>query len=260
VRQDRCVDLGLRDQVVVVGGGSRGLGYATAAVLVAEGARVVLAGRDLSSLRAAAQALGPAVADGVATDLADPASAGLLVDAALARFGRLDGALLNVGGPPRSTAMGTDDDAWTVAFASVFLGPARLARAVAAHLVSERGTGGALCFVLSSSARAPIPELALSNGLRPGLAGHVQDLAGELGGGPRPVRVTAVLPGRIATDRLREGAPDAASWAALRDGVPLGRVGEPAELGRVAAFLLSPAASYVTGALVSVDGGLVRGL
>lgn len=254
------MDLDLADRVYVVGGGSRGLGRATAEALVAEGARVVLAGRDADALREAATALGAAAAEGVVADLADPAAAERLVEAALARFGGLDGALVNVGGPPAAPPQSVDDDGWRAAFESVFLGPVRLARVAAQVLRGERGNGGALCFVLSSSARSPIPGLAISNALRPGLAMHVKDLADSLGAPPRPVRVTGVLPGRVLTDRTRELTPDPADRDAIAATIPLRRYGEPAELARVATFLLSPAASYVTGSLVAVDGGATRAL
>lgn len=250
------MDLGLEDRVYVVGGGSRGIGYATAAALVAEKACVVLAARRRDVVEQAARELGPERAEGLAVDLADPDAAHRLVDVARSRFGRLDGALCNVGGPAPGQPSQTDDAAWELAFRNAFLAPVRLAR-VAAGAVGE---GGALLFVLSSSARSPIPGLAASNALRPGLAMHVKDLADELG--PRGVRVNAVLPGRIATDRttaLDAAAPDPAAARAERESsIPLRRYGDPAEIGRVAAFLLSPAASYVTGASVAVDGGLLR--
>lgn len=245
------MDLGLDGKVLVVTGGSRGLGLATAETLVAEGARVVLSARDPEAVRAAAGRLG---AVGVVADQSDPEAAERVVAAALAAYGRVDGALVSVGGPPAGRALEMTDEQWSTAFDSVFLGAVRTCRAVVAALPPS---GGALALVLSTSVRAPLSGLAISNGLRPGLAMLAKSMADELGG--QGVRVNGLLPGLVATDRLRELAAGREP-ATLARGVPLGRVGEPAEFGRVAAFLLSPAASYVTGAMVPVDGGAMRAL
>ncbi|MCU1691049.1 MAG: short-chain dehydrogenase/reductase [Frankiales bacterium] len=185
------MDLGLRGKVLVVSGGSRGLGLATARALRAEGAEVVIGSR---SPEAAAAELGVV---GVPLDLADPGSAQALVDAALQAHGRLDGALVSVGGPPAGTALGLTDAQWQGAFDSVFLGAVRLCRAVVEALPPQ---GGALALVLSSSVKSPIGGLAASNGLRPGLGMLAKTMADELG--PRGVRVNGLLPGRVATDRL----------------------------------------------------------
>jgi 3-oxoacyl-[acyl-carrier protein] reductase len=187
----------------------------------------------------------------MAADNADPATPDRLIGAARSEFGRLDGALISVGGPPGGTAADTPDEAWQAAFGSLFLGAVRLSRALAAALTA----GGSIAFVLSSSVRVPIADLAISNGLRPGLAGFAKTLADELG--PRGIRVNGLLPGWIATDRLRELGPD---LDALAGRVPLRRIGDPAEFGRVAAFLLSPAASYVTGTMLPVDGGALQAI
>jgi 3-oxoacyl-[acyl-carrier protein] reductase len=242
------MDLGLENRVYLVTGGSRGLGFATASALVGEGARVVVTGRSAEAVESAADRLG---AVGVACDNADPATPGRLLDLARERFGRVDGLLLSVGGPPAGTVTEVSDEQWQAAFASVFLGAVRLARAVAAEL----GEGGSIAFVLSSSVRVPIGNLGISNGLRPGLAMVAKSMANELG--PRGIRVNGLLPGRVATDRMTyldaRSTPEqrAASLAAI----PLGRFGDPEEFGRVAAFVLSPAASYLTGAMIPVDGG-----
>ena len=251
------MDLGLADRVYLVTGGARGLGRATADVLVAEGARVVLSGRTEATLADAAEALGDH-ATYVVGDNADPALPGRLISRARETWGRIDGALISVGGPPPGTVSSTTDEQWTAAFGSVFLGGVRLAREVSPEL----GSGGAIAFVLSTSVRAPLTELATSNGLRPGLAMVAKQLADELG--PRDIRVNGLLPGRVATERLAEldaleDDPEAAK-ASARQQVPLRRDGEPSEFGRAAAFLLSPAASFISGAMLPVDGGVTRAL
>lgn len=248
------MDLGLADRTYLVTGGSRGLGYATAAALVEDGANVVLSSRDPAGVAAAAATLGDR-AVGLALDNADPATPEVLISTAFERWGRLDGALVSVGGPPPGPATGVGEEQWRQAFESVFLGTLRLATAVGARV----GEGGAIALVLSSSVRSPLPNLAISNGLRPGLAMAAKDLADELG--PSGVRVFGLLPGRILTDRTRQTVgsdPEALRRAELL--VPLRRLGRPEEFGRVAAMLLSPAASYVTGCVVPVDGGMIRTL
>lgn len=251
------MDLGLDGRCYVATGASRGLGYATAAALISDGARVVVNARAAESLGDAADRLGPG-AVAVPGDLADTELPDRLCAAALAHAGRLDGALISVGGPPPGGVLDLTDQQWRDAFESVFLGAVRLARTVAAILTD----GGSIAFVLSSSVRTPIGGLAASNGLRPGLAMVAKTLADELG--PRGIRVNALLPGRIATDRtvsLDERSGDAAAARSANEAaIPLGRYGQPVEFGRAAAFLLSPAASYITGTTLAVDGGALRAL
>jgi 3-oxoacyl-[acyl-carrier protein] reductase len=265
------MDLGLRGRVYLVTGGSRGLGFAAAQALIADGAHVMLsAPHEATAAAAAARLTQPAAAAGTAAwavaDNADPTTPGRLIAAARDRFGRLDGALISVGGTPAGTTAATSDEAWRSAFESLFLGAVRLARVLAGELDGRSqdgaptGTGGSVVFVLASSVRVPLPELAISNGLFPGLAGVVKTLADEAG--PAGVRLNGVLPVRIATDRVREldalrGDPDEAR-ARQSELIPLRRYGEPEEFGRAAAFLLSPAASFITGAMIPVDGGAIR--
>ncbi|MET9586983.1 SDR family oxidoreductase [Streptomyces sp. NPDC006539] len=250
------MDLELKDRVYIVTGATRGLGNATARELVADGAKVIITGRDEKRVEAAAAELG-SDAVGLAADNADPSAAQRLVDAAHERFGRLDGILISVGGPAPGFVADNTDEQWQSAFDSVFLGAVRLARTAAAAL----GEGGVIGFVLSGSVHEPIAGLTISNGLRPGLAGFAKSLADELG--PRGIRVVGVLPARIDTDRVREldalSGDAEASRAAAEARIPLRRYGTPQEFGRTAAFLLSPAASYLTGIMVPVDGGVRHG-
>ena len=251
------MELGLRGKVYVVTAASAGLGRAVADALVGEGACVVPVARRaavLDDFRAAS----PDQVAPLVGDVADPEVPRRAAQLAVQRFGRLDGALVSVGGPPRGTVLAATDEQWTAAFGSVFLPALRVARAV----VAEGGPGVVLGFVLSTSAKAPLSSMAISNGLRPGLAMLVKQLADELG--PQGTRTFGLLPGSIDTERLqalRAGVddPEAATRAAAA-AIPLRRIGEPDEFGRVAAFLLSPAASYVSGCLVPVDGGSLRAL
>ncbi|MCH0562600.1 MULTISPECIES: SDR family oxidoreductase [unclassified Streptomyces] len=250
------MDLGLKDRVYVVTGATRGLGNAVARELVADGAKVVLTGRDGKRTADAAAELGPD-AVGVAVDNADPEAPARLVAAAREHFGGFDGILISVGGPPPGFVADNTDEQWQHAFESVFLGAVRLARTAAAELEA----GGVIGFVLSGSVHEPIPGLTVSNGLRPGLAGFAKSLSDELG--PRGIRVVGLLPARIDTDRVREldglSADPEATRAANEAQIPMRRYGTPAEFGRTAAFLLSPAASYLTGIMVPVDGGARHG-
>ncbi|MFF4692661.1 SDR family oxidoreductase [Streptomyces sp. NPDC001307] len=250
------MDLGLKDRVYVVTGATRGLGNAAARELVADGAKVVISGRDGKRVADAAAELGPNAA-GVSMDNADPEAPERLIAAAREHFGGFHGVLVSVGGPAPGFVADNTDEQWRTAFESVFLGAVRLARTAAAELEP----GGVIGFVLSASVHEPIPGLTISNGLRPGLAGFAKSLADELG--PRGIRVLGLLPSRIDTDRVREldalSADPEATRAANEARIPLRRYGTPAEFGKVAAFLLSPAASYLSGVMLPVDGGMRHG-
>jgi 3-oxoacyl-[acyl-carrier protein] reductase len=253
------MDLGLQDRVFVVTAASAGLGRATAGELVAEGAKVVLVARRAEVLAEVVADLGPDNAAFLSADLAARGTANAACQLALDTFGRLDGVLISVGGPPAGPVVDTTEEQWSAAFQSVFLAGLRVTHAVLAH---SRASDLVIGWVLSTSVKSPIPGLAASNGLRPGLGMLVKQLADELG--PKGTRVFGLMPGRIETERVQHLDPladdPAASRAAGEAAIPLRRYGQPAEFGRVAAFLLSPAASYLTGCVIPVEGGALRAL
>src|SRR4051794_11016799 len=245
------MDLG--GKLFVVGGASRGIGRAIAAELTSNGARAVMLSRTAKAVEVAAAELGE-LATPLAGDIADPGTPGRIREAA---GDRIDGVVVNSGGPPLGSALDVSDDDWRGSYELLIGGPLRLLR----ELVPAMGDGGSILFVTSSSVRQPITGLDTSNVLRPGVAALAKVLARDLG--PRGIRVNSIAPGRIDTDRLRdndqaraerEGRPVEAVREESARGIPLGRYGEPEEMARVAAFLLSGDASYVSGAAIQVDG------
>lgn len=256
------MDLGLSDKAFVVTGGTSGLGLATAEVLVGEGANVLVASRSEDKVDAAVADLGDR-ARGLVVDITEDGAPAALLAAVRDAFGRFDGAFISHGGPPAGPAEELDDERLDTALALSARAPIRLLRDFAAEL----DAGGALVVLTSMSSVQPIPGLASSNATRPAVWAYAKSLADEVG--PRGVRVNALLPGRYATDRLAELEADVAERSGttpeqVRESsaaaIPLRRLGEPEELGRVAAFLLSDAASFVTGSAWVADGGALRGL
>lgn len=248
------MDLGLTDRRFLVGGASRGLGAAVAASLVAEGARVA----GLSRGGTAATGVTP-----LSVDLGAPDGPAEAIRGAVEVLGGLDGLVVNTGGPPGGTFETIDEDAWARAIAGTLQSTIRLIREALPHL--REGRDPAIVIVLSSSVREPIPGLITSNVLRPGLSGLIKSLVSEIA----PIRINGVAPGRFDTDRVRSldqaraaetGTTVEAIQEQTRARIPLGRYGDPAELGRVVTFLLSPAASYLDGVILGVDGGMIRSL
>ena len=254
------MDLGLHGLRALVGGASSGLGAAIATELAAEGAAVALVARPGDRLETAAKAIGGL---SVGADLATVDGASSAVDRAVASLGGLDLLVVNSGGPPGGTFDDLTDDAWEAAIDGVLRAAIRLIRAALPHLRSSAAP--ATLIILSSSVREPIPGLTTSNVLRPGLAGLVKSLTAEIA----PIRINGLAPGRVSTDRIAhlDGLRSASTGRSVDDvrtemiaRIPLGRYGDPADVGRIGAFLLSPAAGYITGAIVPVDGGMIRAL
>jgi 3-oxoacyl-[acyl-carrier protein] reductase len=254
------MDLGLKDRRILVTGASRGLGAGIARAVAAEGARVAVVARASDSLSSvAAETRGVAIPADLTTG-DGPASA---ARDGIAALGGLDGLVVNSGGPPTGTFGQLDEDAWRTAIDGTLLAAIRLIRLTLPAL--HEGRDPAIVIVLSSSVREPVPGIVTSNVLRPGLNGLIKSLVGEIA----PIRINGIAPGRIDTHRIR--SLDASRAEEMGVGIdevkrtnmariPLGRYGEADEVGRVGAFLLSAAASYVNGVVVAVDGGMIRSL
>jgi 3-oxoacyl-[acyl-carrier protein] reductase len=262
------MDLGLKNKVAMVGGASKGLGFAIAKALAGEGAQVVIASRDAEAIARAAHTInretgGQAIA--VAADLSKADAIARWHAATLEQFGGVDLLFANTGGPPAGTALGFDDAAWQAAFELLLMSVIRTVRLVVPSM-RARG-GGAILVGTSSTVKEPVPSLALSNVMRSGVTSLVKTLSLELA--PEKIRVNTLVPGRIATDRLRQLDEISAKKAGIAldeqqqrgaATIPVGRYGAPDDFGRVGAFLLSDAAAYITGTSVAVDGGLIKAI
>jgi 3-oxoacyl-[acyl-carrier protein] reductase len=251
-----------RKKVALVCAASKGLGRASAEALARDGMRVAICARGGDALADTAMALEALGAEAlpIQADLRQAADVAQVVERTVEAFGGLDVLVTNTGGPPSAPFMALDDAAWAEAIDSLLLSVVRLCRAAVPHL-QARG-GGRIIHVTSISAQQPIAGLVLSNALRAAVTGLSQTLALELA--PHRILVNCVAPGYTRTDRVVELAtatarrdgitPDQAERRII-DQIPLGRMATPDEFGAVVAFLASPAASYITGITVPVDGG-----
>ncbi len=260
------MDLHLEKKVALVAGASKGLGYATAHALAREGASVSISSRDEAAIRAAGERIERDTGARVLTfavDVRSPEAIERWVKESEAQLGGIDALMTNSGGPPAGLALSFDDAAWQDAAELLLFSALRMVRAVVPSM--ERRGGGAVLMSTSASVKEPIPNLGLSTVLRASVSALAKTLALELAAAG--IRVNQIIPGRIDTDRVRHldevnakkfgiSAADAKKKSMAT--IPMGRYGEGDEFGRVAAFLLSDAAAYMTGATVQVDGGAIH--
>jgi 3-oxoacyl-[acyl-carrier protein] reductase len=262
------MDLGLQGKAALVTGGSRGIGFAIAAELAAEGADVAICARDRKVLEAARKKLASGSKGKVAAfpaDVSREREVNRLVTDCVERLGRLDILVTNAGGPPATTFSDTPADAWQEAIDLNLMSAVRLCQAAVPEM-RKRGWGR-IVMITSIAVKQPIPELILSNTARTGLTGFAKTLATELA--PEGILVNTVCPGYTGTERLqdlaremsrREGISEKEVIARWTQGIPLGRLGDPSELASLVAFLASERAGYITGTTIQVDGGFCKGL
>ncbi len=262
------MDLGLHGKVALVTAASRGLGKAVALRLAQEGAAVAICARHSESLEQAADEIAASAGDvplTIVADVSDPAAAEMLVRQTVARFGRLDILITNAGGPPPGGFLDLTEADWEAAIQLTLMSAVRLCYA-AVPVMKEQGSGSILAMT-SITVKQPLENLILSNSLRLGVTGMVKTLADELA--PFGIRVNSICPGWTRTERVEQLLSDRAARngrtveeeaAQIAAAIPLGRMGRPEEFAAAAAFLVSPAASYITGVGLLVDGGMYRGV
>jgi 3-oxoacyl-[acyl-carrier protein] reductase len=246
------VDLDLQGRTAIVCGASAGIGLGVAEALAEEGANVVMFARKQEELEREAERLGGLA---VAGDVRSAGDAERLVRAAVDAHGGIDILVNNSGGPPRTGVLGLTEEEVVGAVQLLLVSVVRLTELCRPYL--ERSRAGRIVNVTSSTVREPVDTLALSNMVRPGVVGWAKTLSREIG--PKGVTVNSIAPGRIDTDRIREVYPDGPTEADLA-AIPLGRLGTAREIGDLVAFLCSERASYISGTLIAVDGGLIRAI
>jgi 3-oxoacyl-[acyl-carrier protein] reductase len=246
------MDLALRGRTAIVCGASAGMGLAIAEAFVEEGANVAMFARRRDVLEREADRLGALPVRG---DVTTPRDLERLMEKTLEAFGGVDVLINNSGGPPRGAALGLGPEAYESAVELLLLSVIRLTNLCLPHI--EAGGHGRIVNITSSTVREPTDNLVLSNAVRPGVIGWAKTLARELG--PKGITVNSIAPGRIDTERIREVYPDGPTEDDLKT-IPLRRLGTPREIADVVCFLASDRASYVTGTVIPVDGGLTRGL
>jgi 3-oxoacyl-[acyl-carrier protein] reductase len=250
------MDLQLNNRVYLVTAASRGLGYGVAEALAREGAKVIICGRTESSLKEAVSNLGEAAQYKVA-DVSKQDDIKALIDFVSEGHGMIDGLFVNAGGPPPGKFSEISDSDWGKGLHLTLMSAIWLTREAIPLL--EKSDHPSILYSTSISVKQPIDNLLLSNALRPAVIGLMRTLSAEIG--PDGVRINAVCPGYIYTDRVEElMASNKSAKEAIESRIPLGRMGRPDEFGRICAFLLSPVASYIHGALLLIDGGLYRGM
>jgi 3-oxoacyl-[acyl-carrier protein] reductase len=258
------MDLGLEGKVALVAAASRGLGAAIARVLAEEGCTVEICSRSLDRVTHTAEVIAANTGQtvvGTAVDVTDADAIWEWVEVAAERNGRLDIVIPNAGGPPAGSFSDTGAADWDAAYVLTLRSAMAFAQVAKPHL----GPDAAMLYLTSSSVKEPIAPLALSNIFRAGVAALAKTLASEWAADG--IRVNQLIPGRIATERLDEldsfmAARQDLSIEAVRAGmaatIPIGRYGAPEEFANAAVFLVSPAASFITGATLAVDGGALK--
>ena len=246
------MDLGLSGRTAIVCGASQGIGLAIAEAFAAEGMNVALFARRRKVLEAEAERVGGLSVQG---DVTNPKDCERVVARTVEAFGGVDVLVNNSGGPPRGPALEIDDESLEAAVALLLTSAVRLTNLCLPHL--RQSPAGRVINIESSTVKEPADNLALSNAVRPGVVGWAKSLAREIG--PEGITVNTVAPGRIDTARLAEVYPEGPTEDDLKP-IPLRRLGRPGEIASAVCFLASDAASYVTGTVIPVDGGLVRSL